>query len=184
MNKQTLLAGILSIGMCATASAHDRDPHHEGSHTYLGAGFADFAVDEKDFGYDADDNGFKLIAGFAFNDYFAAEVGYLGGATIVDEGFFDTEEVELSALTGSLVGRLPITSVLSLFGKLGVAQYETDFRLLVDEDVIATARFRDNEMIYGGGIIATLGTRFELRGEYEAIEDTFDVISLSGVFKF
>ena len=82
------------------------------------------------------------------------------------------------------MGRLPITSVLSLFGKLGVAHYETDFRLLIDEDVIATDRFRDNEMIYGGGIIASLGERFELRGEYEAIEDTFDVISLSGVFRF
>jgi OmpA-OmpF porin, OOP family len=184
MNKQTLLAGILICSVSAAAVARDRHGHHQDSRTYLGVGFAEFAVDEKDFGYDADDNGFKLIAGFKFNDYFAAELGYLGGATIVDEGPFDTEEVDLRALTGSLVGRWPLTSVISVFGKLGVAKYETDFRLLVDDDVVATDRFRDNDIIYGGGVIASLGERFELRGEYEAIEDTFDVISISGVFKF
>jgi OmpA-OmpF porin, OOP family len=182
MNKNAVLVGLVLLGATMSASAHDPGPHQSSS--YVGAGFAGFTVDERDFGYEADDNGFKLIAGFEFNQYFATELGYLGGATIVDRGPFDVEEVELRALTGSLVGRIPITSTLSVFGKAGIAQYQLDFELLIDDDVIDADRFRDNELIYGFGISAHLGDSFELRGEYEAIEDAFDVISISGVFRF
>lgn len=184
MNAQSLWVGALLFGLAATANARDRHHHHDRGSTYLGAGFAEFAVDEQDFGYEADDNGLKLIAGFEFNDFFAVELGYLGGATVVDEGLFDTEEVDLRAVTGSLVGRLPVSSIVSVFGKLGVARYELDFLWSIDGDVIEVDRFRDNEMIYGFGLLLQPSRRFEVRGEYEAIEDAFDVISVSGVFRF
>jgi Outer membrane protein beta-barrel domain len=182
MNKQTFLAGLLMLGAITTATAHERD--HEGRRSYLGAGFAELSVDDEDFGYEADDNGFKLIAGVEFNKYLAAELGYLGGATLVDPGLFDVEEVDLRAVTGSIVGRFPLTSTISMFGKVGVARYEMDFRWLIDEEIVDADRFRDDELIYGFGLSAHLGDRFEVRGEYEAIENAFDVISINGVLKF
>lgn len=182
MNKQTLLASLLVFGTIGVANAHDRERHDP--HTYLGAGFAEFSVDAKDFGYDADDNGLKLVAGFRINDFLAAELGYLGGARIVDEGLFDTEQVDLRALSGSIVGRVPVGSTLALFGKVGVARYQLDFDWLVDDRVVESDRIRDDELIYGFGITADLGHRFQVRGEYEAIDKAFNVISISGVFKF
>jgi OmpA-OmpF porin, OOP family len=182
MNRQTILAGLLVLGTISAAEAHDRERHDP--QTYLGAGFADFAVDAQDFGYDADDNGVKLLAGFKINDYLAAELGYLGGARIVDEGLFDVEQVDLRALSGSIVGRLPVTSTLSIFGKVGVARYQLDFDWLVDGRIVESDRIRDDELIYGFGLTADLGSRFQIRGEYEAIDKAFDVISISGVFKF
>jgi len=183
MSKQLLVASLAVLACTSTANARDRH-HDEQPRTYLGAGFAEFSVDDEDFGYEADDNGLKLLAGYEFNDYFAVEVGYLGGAKIVDEGLFDTEEVDLRAISGSLVGRLPLTSTVSMFGKLGVARYEADFRWSIDGDVIDADRFRDNEMTYGVGLVLQPSSRFEIRGEYEAIEDAFDVMSVSGVFRF
>jgi len=183
MNKQLIVASLAMLACMSTAGARDRH-HDEEASTYMGAGFAEFTVDDQDFGYEADDNGLKLLAGYEFNDYFAVELGYLGGAKIVDEGLFDTEEVDLRALSGSLVGRLPVTSKVSMFAKLGVARYEADFRWWIDGDVIDADRFRDNEMIYGVGLVLRPRHRFEIRGEYEAIEDAFDVMSVSGVFRF
>jgi len=179
---KTLLAGLLAFGMIGVANAHERERHDP--QTYLGAGFAEFSVDTKDFGYEADDNGVKLVAGFKINDYFAAELGYLGGARIVDEGLFDIEQVDLRALSGSVLGRIPVGSTLALFGKVGVARYQLDFDWLVDGRVVESDRVRDDELIYGFGVTADLGQRFQLRGEYEAIDKAFDVISISGVFKF
>lgn len=182
MNKHTAVAALLVFGMIGAASAHDRGRHDP--QTYLGAGVAEFSVDEEDFGYEADDNGLKLVAGFKINQYLAAELGYLGGARIVDVGFFDTEQVDLRALSGSVVGRLPIGSTLSVFGKLGVARYQLDFDWLEDGRIVDSDRVRDDELIYGFGLMADLGNRFQIRGEYEAIDKAFDVISISGVFKF
>ena len=182
MNKQLIVASLVLLTVASSATAHER--RHEDSSTYLGVGFAEFSVDDEDFGYEADDNGLKLTAGFALNDFLAVELGYLGGATIVDEGLFDTEEVDLRAVSGSLVGRLPVTSIVSMFAKLGVARYEADFRWSIDGDVIDADRFRDNAMIYGAGLVVQPSSRSEIRGEYEAIEDAFDVMSVSAVFRF
>lgn len=182
MNKQALLAGLLVFGVLGVANAHDRGSREP--QTYLGAGVAEFAVDEQDFGYEADDNGVKLVAGFKINEFLAAELGYLGGARIVDEGPFDVEQVDLRALSGSILGRVPVGSTLAVFGKVGVARYQLDFDWLVDGRVVESDRVRDDELIYGFGITADLGRRFQLRGEYEAIDKAFDVISISGVFKF
>lgn len=182
MNRQTILAGLLVLGTTGVAHAHDRERHEP--QTYLGAGVAEFSVDERDFGYEADDNGIKLIAGFNINDYLAAELGYLGGARLVDEGLFDVEQVDLRALSGSIAGRLPVTSTLGVFAKVGVARYQLDFDWLVDGRVVDSDRVRDDELIYGFGLTADLGSRFQVRGEYEAIDKAFDVISISGVFKF
>jgi OmpA-OmpF porin, OOP family len=187
MNKQTILArllipALLAVGMSATASAHD---HGEGDHkSYLGAGFAELSVDDDDFGYEADDKGFKIFGGYEFNDYFAAELSYIGGATVIDETLFPTEEVDLRALSATFIARAPLTSGISMFGKVGMARYETDFTWTDRGDILGTDRIRDNELTYGFGLAMSFGHKFEIRGEYETIENAFETISVSGLFRF
>lgn len=188
MKRQMLIAGLIVLGTTATttAAAYDRNRHHDrvGGTSYIGGGISELSVNDADFGYDARDDGFKIFAGYEFNELFAAEIGYLDGATIVDVGPFDTEHVDLRAVTAMLVGRVPLTSSVAIFGKFGGARYETDFRWTIDGDVIDKARFRDNELAYGFGLVVGAGGSFEIRGEYEAIENAFDAISLSAMFRF
>lgn len=186
MKTHTVIASLIMLGLTASASAHDRfdDHDHELGGSYLGGGLSELSVNATDFGYDAEDDGFKLFAGYEFNDFLAVEIGYLGGATIVDHGPFDTERVDLRAATAMLIGRVPLTSSIAIFGKVGGARYETDFRWTIDGELIDAARFRDNELAYGFGLALGAGGSFEIRGEYEAIENAFDAISLSALFRF
>lgn len=185
MKTHTMMTALIMLGMTASASAHDRFQHgDEIGGSYLGGGISELSVNDSDFGYDARDDGFKVFAGYQFNEIFAAEIGYLGGATLVDRGPFDTEHVDLSAVTAMLVSRFPLTSSVSIFAKVGAARYETDFHWTIDDEWIDAARFRDDELAYGFGLALGTGGSFEIRGEYEAIEDTFDAISVSALFRF
>lgn len=185
MKTHTMTATVLMLGMTASAAAHDR--FHDGDELrgpYLGGGVSELSVNDSDFGYDARDKGFKVFAGYQFNEIFAAEIGYLGGATLVDRGTFDTEHVDLSAVTAMLVSRFPLTSTVSIFAKVGAARYETDFHWTIGDEWIDAARYRDDELAYGFGLALGAGREFEIRGEYEAIEDTFDAISVSALIRF
>src|SRR5687767_1795706 len=110
MNKQTILAGLLLLGVMSAASAHDRDHagNDDGDRSYLGAGLAELSVDDEDFGYEESDNGFKIFGGYEFNEYFAAELTYIGGATVIDETLFPIEEVDLRALSATFIARAPL----------------------------------------------------------------------------
>ena len=187
MKNQMILAGLFMCGWVGGASAHEKDNKrdHNGSGSYLGAGFADLSVEDENFGYEASDDGFKVFAGYAFNDYFATELGYVGGATLIDATLFPVEIVDLRALSATFVVRAPVVANFSMFAKVGMASYEADFVWTDDFGRILEAdRFRDNELTYGFGLAVHFGHKFEIRGEYEAIEDAFETLSLSGLIRF
>jgi OOP family OmpA-OmpF porin len=187
MKKQTILSALFMCAMIGTASAHEQDhkKDHDVGGSYLGAGFADLSVDDENFGYEASDDGFKVFGGYAFNDYFATELTYIGGATLIDATLFPVEIVDLRALSATFVVRAPVVANISMFGKVGMARYEADFVWTDDFGRILEAdRFRDNELTYGFGLAVNFGRKFEIRGEYEAIEDAFETLSLSGLIRF
>lgn len=187
MNKQTILAGLLACGMIGAANAHDGAHHGDrsGNGSYLGAGFAELSVDDEDFGYEESDKGFKIFGGYEFNEYFAAELGYVGGATVIDATLFPVEFVDLRALSATFIARAPLTSNISMFGKVGMARYEADFNWTDDFGyVLDSDRVRDNELTYGFGLALSFGRKFEIRGEYETIENAFETLSVSGLIRF
>jgi hypothetical protein len=71
-----------------------------------------------------------------------------------------------------------------MFGKVGMARYETDFRWTDDGYVLGADRIRDNELTYGFGLALSFGHKFEIRGEYETIENAFEVMSVNGLIRF
>ncbi|MCH4563886.1 outer membrane beta-barrel protein [Halomonas sp. EGI 63088] len=105
---------------------------------YLGAGIGHAKLDNDtldlldDIGASTDDTdvSFKLFAGYQFNPYFAVEASYVdfGDFTASGSEGGDSASLKLGfdGFTAALVGKLPIQSGFSLFGKLGMIAWDAD----------------------------------------------------------
>nr|CAA63037.1 outer membrane protein [Aeromonas salmonicida]prf//2209353B major outer membrane protein OmpAII [Aeromonas salmonicida] len=99
----------LAIAAMGTSTAQAADDWYTG----IGAGWA-YGHDLNDFGKDADKDAtaLSLFGGYNFNDYYAAELGYLyAGKAGVD---FKTQGATLSGLA-----RLPLNDIFSVFAEGG-----------------------------------------------------------------
>lgn len=179
----TALAALALMG--ATAAQADTQPGF-----YAGASIGTTKVGDDAFdgtGIDDSDTGFKVFGGYDFNQNFGVEVSYVdfGEASISDAG--DSLSVGVSALTASAVGRLPVSDMFTLFGKLGFASYDVDVDFNIAGLGSGSGSDSDSDLIYGVGGALRFGGAFEARLEYEAINvDGGDVnmISVGGLFRF
>ncbi len=106
----TLIA--LAIAAMGTSTAQAADDWYTG----MGAGWA-YGHDLDSFGLDADKDAtaISLFGGYNFNDYYAAELGYLyAGKGGVDGVDFKTQGATLSGLA-----RLPLGDIFSVFAEGG-----------------------------------------------------------------
>ena len=102
----------LAIAAMGTSTAQAADDWYTG----IGAGWA-YGHDLNDFGKDADKDAtaLSLFGGYNFNDYYAAELGYLyTGKAGVDGVDFKTQGATLSGLA-----RLPLGDIFSVFAEGG-----------------------------------------------------------------
>ncbi|EKP0307319.1 porin OmpA [Aeromonas veronii] len=106
----TLIAlAIAAIGSSTAQAANDW-------YTGIGAGWA-YAHNLDDFGKDTDKEAtaLSLFGGYNFNDYYAAELGYLyAGKAGVDGVDFKTQGATLSG-----IARLPLGDIFSVFAEGG-----------------------------------------------------------------
>lgn len=106
----TLIAlAIAAIGTSTAQAANDW-------YTGIGAGWA-YAHNLDDFGKDTDKDAtaLSLFGGYNFNDYYAAELGYLyAGKAGVDGADFKTQGATLSG-----IARLPLGDIFSVFAEGG-----------------------------------------------------------------
>jgi OmpA-OmpF porin, OOP family len=121
-NVTKLLVSVAAFGFASAASAQML------SNTYVGVGVGstNIKLDAADFAgassKDESDTGYKVFAGYRFNQTWAAEVAYanLGEATVTFPGATARGEASSWSLAG--VGTLPLSRGFSLLGKLGVTQ--------------------------------------------------------------
>jgi OOP family OmpA-OmpF porin len=183
MNKRVALNGFVLVGMFASASALADVP----AGFYAGAGVGKASIEDDDTGFDADDTAFKVFGGYNFNRNFAVEVSYFDGGNPDDRFGIGSIEASLTGLNFSALGRLPVNDVFSVFGKIGFAAYDVEAKGRIGNTVVASDDDSDEDLSYGIGAAFNLGPSFEVRGEYEAIDvsgGSFDVLSVSGVYKF
>jgi OOP family OmpA-OmpF porin len=109
MNKKWLVSMLGAAAMAVSAGAFAQAPADTGF--YIGA-----EISNTDVGSGDDDVGFKLLGGYRFNRYVAAELGY---GLLYDKG-----GVEVKALEAVAVGMFPIANQFSVLGKLGVANVD------------------------------------------------------------
>jgi OmpA-OmpF porin, OOP family len=183
MYKHLGLSALAALGlMAATAAQADTQPGF-----YAGAGIGSTKVGDDISGVDDSDTGFKVFGGYNFNANWAVEVGYFDfGEASVSAGN-SSASVGVTGLSASAVGRLPVSEMFAVYGKLGFASYD------VDLDFNNVPGFgsghlsdSDSDMIYGVGGAVSFGGNFEARLEYEALNVDGDasMISVSGLFRF
>jgi OOP family OmpA-OmpF porin len=186
MHKRLGLTALAALGlMAATAAQADTQPGF-----YAGAGIGTTKISDDAFdgtGIDDSDTGFKIFGGYDFNQNFAVEVGYFdfGEASAREGG--DSLSVGVTGLTASAVGRLPVSDMFALYGKLGFASYDVKAKFSIAGFGSGSESDSDSDLIYGVGGALSFGGNFEARLEYEAINvDGGDVnmLSVSGLFRF
>jgi len=129
---------------------------------------------------DKRDTVWKGFGGYQLNRYLGVEAGYIDlGKTAIPGASFSSK-----ALTAAAVGSLPLTPQFAFFGKLGVAQVETDVNGASDNNFDPT---------YGLGLRYDFNRQIGLRGEWErfrvsgnpfAAKSDTDLYSVSLVYRF
>jgi OOP family OmpA-OmpF porin len=184
MYKRVGLSVFAALGlMAATAAQADTQPGF-----YAGAGIGSTKIGDDEFdgtGIDDSDTGFKVFGGYSFNENFAVEVGYVDFGEASGDFGGDSFDIGISGLTASAVGRLPVSDMFSLYGKLGFASYDVDVSFNIEGFGSGSVSDSDSDIIYGVGGALSFGM-FEARLEYEALNTDGDasMISLNGLFRF
>lgn len=169
---------------------------------------------EADLGFDdLDDSAtsYGIAVGVNFNEYFGLQLGYTDYSEFEEaysysDPFFSATETysgEVSALSFSVIGSIPMSDSVSLFGRLGMASWDTDLKedyieLFAGFDPYAES-YGDSDsgtdLVYGFGANWKVTGAFALSFEYETLSydadfDGFDVdidlktASLAAVFSF
>jgi len=127
---------------------------------------------------------YSVFAGYAFNNYVAAELGYTSFGSL-DLGTPDT--MKSSAANLSVVGSLPLGKAVSLFGKVGYASTVTE--LTVGGITLPTES--TGNATYGAGIQFNFGQRVAMRLGYDnykimvgTVNYNSNLASLGFMFKF
>jgi OmpA-OmpF porin, OOP family len=154
---------------------------------YAGAGIGSTKLGDDISGVDDSDTGFKIFGGYNFNANWGVEASYFDfGEVSVGDGNVSAT-VGLTGLSAVAVGRLPVSDMFSVYGKLGFASYDVDLHFRnVPGFGSGHLSDSDSDMIYGVGGALGFGGNFEARLEYEALNVDGDasMISISGLFRF
>ena len=127
-----------------------------------------------------DDSGTKFYGGYHFTDRYALE----GGQT--DLGSFDIDavpgaDVEVDGLQVAGVASFPLKDRLSIFGKAGIYDWESD----VSVPILGVSADDDGtDIMYGFGLNYSVGN-WGIRGEWERFDadDDVDMISVGVIYR-
>ena len=181
MHRAHVLTGLAAVGMVAFANAQAAD-EHDGFYVGIGIGEATDKVGE----FEDSDTSFKVMGGYAFNRYLAAELAWIDAGELQDRVDDLDLTVESEGAVAAVIGKLPLGDWFTAYAKLGYAFY--------DEKVTArlgsaseTEKHSEEDLLYGVGAEINLGTRFKLRAEYEVVDVAdadFDIVSLGATWHF
>ena len=115
---------------------------------------------------DSADSSGKAEIGYQFTDFLGVEVGYVSFGTIFDSNDNQfTASQKSNALTASVLGTIPITSWFGVYGRAGVAQYESKGSGTVQG--VPVKDEKGGTPFWGAGVKFNLSKHFALRAEYQ-----------------
>ena len=169
MLRKALLVPFLMLAFSTAAMA-------EGF--YAGGGLGILQIEDSEDGISFEDNpfGWKIYAGYDFNDNFAVEGSYINSGEAEDEVFGEQVEVTLTAFTVSAIGLMPVSDTVSLFGKLGFYSGEEEVTVQgssLDDD--------DDGMTVGAGVRFATSDNFVIRGDFDWYDTDLDTVWSVGV---
>lgn len=115
---------------------------------------------------DSADASAKADIGYQFTDFLGVEAGYVSFGTIFDstDNQFSASQ-KSNALTASVLGTIPISSWFGVYGRAGIAQYESK-----GSGTVQTVPVKDEKgttPFWGAGVKFTLSKHFAVRAEYQ-----------------
>ncbi len=140
-------------------------------------------------GVNDSDNGFSLGAGYAVTPNFSLEAAYQdfgspnGGSDCPPEFFClvipVSTKADITGLSLSLVGNLPITDKFDLYGKIGLVGWDIDF------SGISTA-FDDSgeDFLFGAGLRLSIDDHWKAFVEYQKLDLDLKTASIGIGYKF
>ena len=135
-----------------------------------------YLMEQNGISFEDNPLGWRLLAGYEFNDNFAVEGSYINSGTAEDTVLGEDVEAELSAFTLSVVGLLPVSESVDLFARVGFytgEQEVTAFDITIDED--------EDGATVGAGIRFNTSDAFAIRGEFEWYDTELDTLWSMGV---
>lgn len=177
MKIRALLIGAVAAAMASSAVAADG--------AYVGGLLGQTKFTASDV--DGSESRFTwgAFAGYRFNSYIAAELGYYKPSTWTETEGVETLTLSNNTLAASLLIGAPITGALSAYARLGAAR--TKLKVHYDDGVDAVSvSDSSTELLYGGGLAFSFG-KAGVRAEYTKVDSDFidgDLISLGFTWSF
>jgi OOP family OmpA-OmpF porin len=176
MHTRKVLAAFAAVFLTAA--------HADESAPYLGVSVGE--ASQSADGFDGSDTSFKLLGGYSFNKYLAAEAGYVDGGTQKDTiGALDVK-ASSHGYFAAVLAKLPLGNVVAPYAKLGYVVYDST-TTASSGGARFSESFHDDDLLYGIGCEFHLGKSFRLRAEYEQIDvpdADFEIISVVATFQF
>jgi OmpA-OmpF porin, OOP family len=179
MNHRNFARAPVLAAMFAGGVAHAEDAGF-----YLGASVGEASQDAGEF--DGSDTSFKLFGGYSFNQYFAAEAGYVDGGEQTDSIDSLDFAVKSDGFFAAALAKLPIGDYVAPYVKLGYVFYDST-TTVSDGSAQLSEDSSDEDLLYGLGLEFKLGEHFRLRAEYEQVDLSdadFDIISVVAAYRF
>jgi opacity protein-like surface antigen len=175
------LAALACFAIMATTTA--RAEVEPGFYAGLSAGHSRLEIGDEELSVEANDISHRIFGGYAFGRYFALEVEYFNGGELSEDLLDVGLEFGVNGFVGSGLARLPVNDTFAVFARLGFAAYEQELELAG----FGSGRESESDLVYGLGVTAAFGSRWEGRLEYEAIDASdldFSMLSVSALYRF
>ena len=195
MNLKSIAAFALLCGaLVPVAMAQEQQ---EVSGLYLGAGVGQFNagidnVDDVDSTVDnwsEDDTAYKVFAGYRLNRFLGLEVDYINLGKPSGEvvpGF--NVDTSVDGFAPYVVGTIPLGPYFEIYGRAGYYFYDANTRMTDTLDNRVSFDEESQDFVYGGGIGANIGEKFNVRFEYEKFDlqglDDSDALWLTAGWRF
>lgn len=197
MNLKLSAAIATIIGCGALAPAAYSQTQEEVAGFYVGGGVGQFnaqiddvddvdgTVDE----WDADDTAYKFFAGYRVNRFLGFELAYLNlgepsGQVVPGVN----ADASVDGFAPYVVGTIPLGPYFEVYGRLGYFLY--DATVGVEDNFDNRVEFDEESeaLVWGGGIGANIGEKFNVRFEYERFDlenvDDADALWLTAGWRF
>ncbi len=180
--KSTAAIAVLASGMLATA-AHSQE-QTETAGFYLGGGVGQFNAHIHNFNdvtntvddWKDDSTAYKVFAGYRVNPYLGFEADYVNlgkGSSSAVPG--NNLENKVDGFAPYVVGTLPVGRFFEFYGRAGYYFYNRNASFTDALDNTVKFKEDSDSFVWGGGVGANIGEKFNVRAEYER----FDIKNMS-----
>jgi OmpA-OmpF porin, OOP family len=191
------LAAILAISTGALVPAAWAQEQQEVSGFYVGGGVGQFnaGIDDVDQidntvdSWDDDDTAYKFFAGYRVNRFLGFELDYINlgePSGSVVPGF--NVDASIDGFAPYVVGTLPLGPYFELYGRAGYYFYDSNVGVSDTLDNRVEFDEESQDFVYGAGVGANIGEKFNLRFEYERFDleglDDADALWLTAAWRF